>query len=121
MLVFVCLLFPIHGYYHIFFNYAFEQTALGVQEKRLQEVMQYQTLLTDLEQWLITVNATLRTETQPTSPEAIRDQLLAHEVSIPTVRQDLVTYVTNNFKVVLLFLTDVFNIIQNPSFLRHVP
>jgi hypothetical protein len=87
MLVFVCFLFTIHGYYHFFTN-AFEQVALEVQEKRFQEVMQYQTLLTNLGQWLITVKATLHTETQPTSPKAIRDQLLAHEVSISTVIHD---------------------------------
>jgi hypothetical protein len=57
-----------------------KQMAQGIQEKRLQEVMQYQTLLTDLEQWLITVTASLRTE-QPTSPQAIKGQLIAHEVS----------------------------------------
>jgi hypothetical protein len=57
-----------------------EQMAQGIQEKRLQEVMQYQTLLTDLKQWLVTVNASLCTE-QPTSPQAIKDQLVAHEVS----------------------------------------
>jgi hypothetical protein len=102
-----------------FLTNAFEQMALGVQEKRLQEVLQYQTLLTDLEQWLSTVNATLRTETRPSSPKAIRDQLLAHEVSIPTVRQDLVMCVTNNFKVLSLFLTGAGNITKNLSFLEH--
>jgi hypothetical protein len=65
-----------------FLTNAFEQMALGVQEKRLKEVLQYQALFTDLEKWLSTVNATLRAETRPTSPKAIRDQLLAHEVSI---------------------------------------
>ena len=86
-----------------FLTDAFEQMALGVQEKRLQEALQYQTLLTDLEEWLSTVNATLRAETRPTSPKAIRDQLLAHEVSIRTVRHDLVVCGTNNFKVSFFF------------------
>lgn len=57
-----------------------EQMALGIQEKRQQEVKQYRILLTDLEQWLTTVYASLRTE-QPTSPQAIKEQLVAHEVS----------------------------------------
>lgn len=57
-----------------------KQVAQGIQEKRLQEVIQYQTLLTDLEQWLVTVNASLRTE-QPKSPQAIKGQLVAYEVS----------------------------------------
>jgi hypothetical protein len=97
----------------------FEQMALGVQEKRRQEVLQYEKFLTDLEQWLGTVSATLRTETRPTSPKAITDQLLAHEVSIPTDRHDLVMCVTNNFKGVSLFLTGACNIIKNPNFLEH--
>jgi len=103
-----------------FLTDTFEQMALEVQEKRRQEVLQYEKFLTDLEQWLSTVNATLRTETRPTSPKAIQDQLLAHEVSIPTDRHDLVMCVTNNFKVVLLFLTGACNIIKNPSFLEHI-
>lgn len=57
-----------------------KQVAQGIQEKRLKEVMQYQTLLTDLEQWLVTVNASLRIE-QPTSPQVIKGQLVAYEVS----------------------------------------
>jgi hypothetical protein len=57
-----------------------KQVAQGIQERRLQEVMQYETLVTDLGQWLVTVNASLRTE-QPTSPQAIKGQLVAHEVS----------------------------------------
>lgn len=59
-----------------------EQMAQAVQEKRLQEVMQYETLLTDLEQWLITVKASFSTDIQPTSPQAIKDKLLSYEVSI---------------------------------------
>ena len=103
-----------------FLTDTFEQMALGVQEKRRQEMLQYEKFLTDLEQWLSTVNATLRTETRPTSPKAIRDQLLAHEVSIPTDRHDLIMCVTNNFKVVPFFLTGARNIIKNPSFLEHI-
>jgi len=99
-----------------FLTDTFEQMALGVQEKRRQEVLQYEKFLTDLEQWLSTVNATLRTETRPASPKAIRDQLLAHEVSIPTDIHDLVMCVTNTFKVVSLFLTGTCNIIKNCSF-----
>jgi len=94
--------------------------ALGVQEKRRQEVLQYEKFLTDLEQWLGTVNVTLRTETRPASPKAIRDQLLAHEVSIPNIRHDLVMCVTKNFKVVSLFLTGACDIIKNARFLEHV-
>ena len=101
-----------------FLTDTFEQMALGVQEKRHQEVLQYEKILTDLEQWLSTVNATLRTETRPTSPKAIRDRLLAHEVSIPNVRHDLVMCVTSNFMVVSLFVTGACNIIKNPSFLE---
>jgi hypothetical protein len=73
-----------------------KQVAQGIQEKRLQEVMQYQTLLTDLEQWLITVNASLRTE-QPTSPQAIKGQLGAHEVSRSLLLCDLVMCVNKTF------------------------
>lgn len=97
----------------------FEQMALGVQEKRRQDIMQYQMLLVDLEQWLVTVSATLRAETQPASPEAIRDQLLALGVSIPTIRHDLVMWVTNDFSVVLLSSTDAFNIPKSPVLSEH--
>jgi hypothetical protein len=76
--VFLCLLFAVLEFLCVFL--LVEQMARGIQEKRLQEVKQYQTLLTDLEQWLTTVYASLHTE-HPTSPQAIKDQLVAHEVS----------------------------------------
>jgi hypothetical protein len=56
--------------------------AQGVQEKVHQQAVQYNSFLTDLEQWLITVKATFSTDLQPASPQTVKDQLLACEVSI---------------------------------------
>jgi hypothetical protein len=74
-----------------------EQMARAVQEKRLQEVLQYETLLTGVEQWLITVKASFSTDIQPTSPQAVKDQLLAYEVGI--LKCDSV-FVSKNFKLI---------------------
>ncbi|PSN34718.1 hypothetical protein C0J52_20229 [Blattella germanica] len=55
------------------------ELARGIQDKRHQEVQQYQVLLTDVEKWLNTVKATLSTDLDSTSPKDIQDQLLIYE------------------------------------------
>jgi hypothetical protein len=75
--------------------------ARAVQEKRRQEIMQHETLLTDVEQWLNTVKASFNIDIQPMSPQAIQDQLLANEVSI--LKCDSV-FITKHFKFMFIIL-----------------
>jgi hypothetical protein len=76
--------------------------ARGIQEKRLQEVKQYQKLLTDLEQWLVTVKATLSIDVQPSSLQAIKDQLVAYEVGI--LKHDSVMLITKSVNYYMLII-----------------
>ncbi|CAG2064390.1 unnamed protein product, partial [Timema podura] len=56
------------------------QSAQVIQEKRIHEIAQYRTLLSDLEQWLASTANTLKSDLHNTSLPAIREQIIQHQL-----------------------------------------
>ncbi|KAJ9594435.1 hypothetical protein L9F63_014160, partial [Diploptera punctata] len=55
------------------------EIAKGIVDKRIKDITQYQILLSDVQQWLLTVKAALSIEIRPTSVEDITEQQMVYQ------------------------------------------
>ena len=58
------------------------ERCVGERRRRISEIKRYQSLLIELEQWLVEAQATITTEIRLTSARVVRDQIRASQVSI---------------------------------------
>ena len=57
------------------------ERCVGERRRRISEIKRYQSLLIELEQWLVEAQATITTEIRLTSARVVRDQIRASQVS----------------------------------------